>query len=123
MHTLIAIGVIVYIIVKIVMNYWWLLLIIIGVLALLVYLVTAAEKRQGISRTNTFNPRSNFIGNVISASDWLEEKPKKKHSGKCDGDCANCPPHYGYRYGRWYYGRDHIRGCQFGGNRGGGQYN
>ncbi len=42
-----------------------------------------------------------------------------KQSGRCNGDCANCPPHYGYRYGRWYYGRHHTRGCQFGGNRGG----
>lgn len=51
------------------------------------------------------------------------EEPKaksKKHSGKCDGDCANCPPHYGYRYGRWYYGHDHIEGCEFGGNKGSG---
>lgn len=45
---------------------------------------------------------------------------KKKHNGHCDGDCANCPPHYGYRYGRWYYGRHHQYGCQFGGNHGGG---
>ena len=42
----------------------------------------------------------------------------KRDSGRCDGDCANCPPHYGYRYGRWYYGHGHIRGCQRGGNRG-----
>ena len=42
---------------------------------------------------------------------------KKKHSGKCDGDCANCPPHYGYRYGRWYYGHCHAHGCEFGGNK------
>ena len=47
-------------------------------------------------------------------------KSKKKHNGHCDGDCANCPPHYGYRYGRWYYGRHHQYGCQFGGNHGGG---
>ena len=45
---------------------------------------------------------------------------KKKHNGRCDGDCANCPPHYGYRYGRWYYGKGHVHGCQFGGNRGDG---
>lgn len=44
----------------------------------------------------------------------------KKHSGRCDGDCANCPPHYGYRHGRWYYGHDHIEGCEFGGNKGSG---
>lgn len=45
---------------------------------------------------------------------------KKKHSGKCDGDCDNCPPHYGYRHGRWYYGHNHIEGCVFGGNKGSG---
>jgi hypothetical protein len=44
----------------------------------------------------------------------------EKHNGRCNGDCANCPPHYGYRYGRWYYGHGHMRGCQFGGNRRGG---
>ena len=42
---------------------------------------------------------------------------EKKHSGKCDGDCANCPPHYGYRHGRWYYGHSHTEGCVFGGNK------
>ena len=64
-------------------------------------------------------------------NDWFEDdedeeythtssysKPKpKKHNGKCDGDCANCPPHYGYRYGRWYYGHSHTEGCTFGGNK------
>ena len=43
---------------------------------------------------------------------------KRKHNGRCDGDCAHCPPHYGYRYGRWYYGHDHDHGCEFGGNKG-----
>ena len=47
---------------------------------------------------------------------------RKKHSGHCEGDCANCPPHYGYRYGRYYYGRCHQYGCQFGGNCGNGRY-
>ncbi len=47
-------------------------------------------------------------------------KKKRKHDGHCDGDCANCPPHYGYRYGRWYYGHGHNHGCVFGGNKGGG---
>ena len=45
---------------------------------------------------------------------------KKKEHGRCDGDCKNCPPHYGYRYGRWYYGKDHTEGCTRGGNRGSG---
>ena len=43
-----------------------------------------------------------------------------RHNGRCNGDCAHCPPHYGYRYGRWYYGHDHTHGCEFGGNKGGG---
>ena len=42
---------------------------------------------------------------------------KRKHNGRCNGDCANCPPHYGYRYGRWYYGHGHVHGCEFGGNK------
>lgn len=45
---------------------------------------------------------------------------KRRHDGLCDGDCANCPPHYGYRYGRWYYGHEHVHGCEFGGNGGSG---
>lgn len=48
------------------------------------------------------------------------DKPQKWYNGRCNGDCANCPPHYGYRYGRWYFGRHHHHGCQFGGNHGGG---
>lgn len=43
----------------------------------------------------------------------------KKHSGRCNGDGTSCPPHYGYRYGRWYYGHGHNYGCTFGGKRGG----
>ena len=42
------------------------------------------------------------------------------HPGHCTGDCANCPPHYGYRYGRWYYGHGHQYGCELGGNKGDG---
>lgn len=42
----------------------------------------------------------------------------KKKGRHCDGDCANCPPHYGYRYGRWYYGHGHQWGCERGGDGG-----
>lgn len=45
---------------------------------------------------------------------------RRPHPGHCTGDCANCPPHYGYRYGRWYYGHGHQHGCEFGGNKGDG---
>ena len=58
---------------------------------------------------------SSSSGSVSSGSSWSSSK--KKHSGNCDGDCANCPPHYGYRYGRWYYGHSHSEGCVFGGNK------
>ena len=45
-------------------------------------------------------------------------KNRRQHNGHCNGDCANCPPHYGYRYGRWYYGHHHQYGCEFDGNKG-----
>lgn len=57
---------------------------------------------------------------VIAGVSMAGGSKQKKHNGRCNGDCANCPPHYGYRYGRWYYGHDHVHGCQFGGNRGSG---
>ena len=68
--------------------------------------------------------RLGLLGTIAAitgiASDASHRLDKKKHNGKCDGDCANCLPHYGYRYGRWYYGHSHMYGCEFGGNRGGG---
>lgn len=60
-----------------------------------------------------------FLG-VLGAIADDSNTGKKKDKGRCDGDCANCPPHYGYRYGRWYYGHDHTEGCTRGGNRDGG---
>lgn len=50
-----------------------------------------------------------FVGRV---------KKRRQHNGCCNGDCTNCPPHYGYRYGRWYYGHHHQYGCEFDGNKG-----
>ena len=44
--------------------------------------------------------------------------PENDHSRRCNGDCDHCPPHYGYRYGRWYYGHGHQRSCERGGNGG-----
>ena len=57
---------------------------------------------------------------AFAAGSPLAGQVRKKHDGHCDGDCANCPPHYGYRYGRWYYGKGHQYGCEFGGNKGNG---
>ena len=74
------------------------------------------EKKNGTSH------RSNctVTQNRYAASTLPTKQKKKKHTGRCDGDCANCPPHYGYRHGRWYYGHSHIEGCVFGGNKGDG---
>ena len=57
---------------------------------------------------------------VLAAIGSVGGSKKKGHNGRCNGDCANCPPHYGYRYGRWYYGHDHVHGCEFSGNKGSG---
>ncbi len=46
---------------------------------------------------------------------------RRSHPGRCTGDCSSCPAHYGYRYGRWYYGHHHTHGCEFGGNDGSGK--
>ena len=51
------------------------------------------------------------VGSALTGRDGEE------HGRRCDEDCANCPPHYGYRYGRWYYGKGHQHGCEFGGNK------
>lgn len=64
-----------------------------------------------------------FLGTlfaVLGAAGSIDNSSQQRHNGRCNGDCANCPPHYGYRYGRWYYGHDHIHGCEFGGNKGSG---
>lgn len=57
---------------------------------------------------------------VFAGSSITRSSVKRQHNGRCNGDCANCPPHYGYRYGRWYYGHGHVHGCEFGGNKGDG---
>ena len=60
-----------------------------------------------------------FFGTLFAIIGAFAGTVKSKHnSHHCDGDCANCPPHYGYRYGRWYYGHGHQYGCQRGGNGG-----
>jgi hypothetical protein len=59
-----------------------------------------------------------FAG-IAGASEGIKDV-QNRYNGKCNRDCAHCPPHYGYRYGRWYYGHDHTHGCEFGGNKGSG---
>lgn len=69
-------------------------------------------------------PKRGFFGTLATiftgASAGVSSAQGRRHNGRCNGDCANCPPHYGYRYGRWYYGHDHDHGCEFGGNKGSG---
>lgn len=69
-------------------------------------------------------PKLGFFGTLAAifagASAGVSSAQGRRHHGRCNGDCANCPPHYGYRYGRWYYGHDHVHGCEFGGNKGSG---
>ena len=73
-------------------------------------LATAARSAtQAVEElTEAIETRNARSGRIIS-------KTSNPPSHRCDGDCANCPPHYGYRYGRWYYGHGHTRGCQRGG--------
>lgn len=64
-----------------------------------------------------FKPRkSGFFGTMFAVLAALGGAGKRKrNSNYCDGNCNSCPRHYGYRYGRWYYGRGHRYGCQHGG--------
>lgn len=59
-----------------------------------------------------------LLGALIGAVSGLTSDDIPSHNGVCNGNCANCPPHYGYRYGRWYYGHGHQHGCELGGNKG-----
>lgn len=75
------------------------------------YIVSQRKIRGGFMAT--------LFAGIAGASEGIKDV-QNRHNGKCNGDCAHCPPHYGYRYGRWYYGHDHTHGCEFGGNKGSG---
>lgn len=70
------------------------------------------------------NPKKlGFFGTlfaVLGVAGLIDNGSQQRHNGRCNDDCTNCPPHYGYRYGRWYYGKGHTHGCEFGGNKGDG---
>lgn len=70
---------------------------------------------QPTAKTGFWGMLFAFVTGTAGAADH-----NKSRSKNCDGDCVNCPPHYGYRYGRWYYGHGHTHGCELGGNRGNG---
>ena len=80
------------------------------------------EEEFEMEQVEPYPPKIGFfwkLAAAIGAASLLDDRPKH-HCGHCDGDCAHCPPHYGYRYGRWYYGHGHQYGCEFGGNKGDG---
>ena len=80
------------------------------------------EDKEDYDELEQNEPKLGFFSKLglafVVGSLW--GKKTQSHHGRCTGDCVNCPPHYGYRYGRWYYGHDHTHGCEFGGNKGGG---
>ena len=76
------------------------------------YAPVRPQKRSGGFLAVLLGLASGFSGKSASHS--------AANHRRCNGDCANCPPHYGYRYGRWYYGHCHQYGCEFGGNKGDG---
>ena len=82
-----------------------------GIVLLLFGIIVAINDKEEVANNEQ---------TIFSNDEIFETNKPKRHNGRCNGDCANCPPHYGYRYGRWYYGHDHSEGCEFGGNRCGG---
>ena len=81
------------------------------------------ERYEAHETTHTHSPgKSNLFSAFLLAfaGENSRKNKTKQHRGRCTGKCTTCPPHFGYRYGRWYYGKGHVRGCEFGGNKGDG---
>lgn len=78
-----------------------------------------AEEESDFDAVAYDGPKLGFfskLGLALGIADILNRRSRPR-TGRCTGDCANCPPHYGYRYGRWYYGHGHTHGCELGGNK------
>ncbi len=83
---------------------------------------------EDISRDfETLAPKQKTPGFLLTLLGLLIKNPRankqdkalrRKGSIQCGLGNPNCKPHYGYRYGRWYYGHHHTEGCEFGGNCG-----
>ncbi len=57
-------------------------------------------------------PKMGCLGFLLgmSALQGMSNTGSKKK--KLPRPCNERPPHYGYRYGRWYFGNDHAWGCE-----------
>ena len=87
---------------------------VLGIIAAAIFGVFAVFLAAIINLTKQYSGEGNHRGSFRGHSHG-----KKKQKGRrCDGNCASCPAHYGYRYGRWYYGHGHQWGCERGGNGG-----
>ena len=66
-------------------------------------------RQSGVPYGTVEDDAQGFSWGTLRDELWEERRTpqKKRDNGRCDGDCAHCPPHYGYRYGRWFYG--HLR--------------
>ena len=53
-------------------------------------------------------PRIGLLPILVGVLSGLQ----KSKESRCPPSCEEREPHYGYRYGRWYYGTGHTRGCQ-----------
>ena len=79
-----------------------------------------SEKKNPPMKEDSYSFYNDESDEKLHSHHFTSTPKNIRHTGKCDGNCANCPPHYGYRHGRWYYGHNHIEGCVFGGNKGSG---
>lgn len=91
--------------------------------------ISAAAKRSGVRLTygdfeeppqeeEPAKEKLGFWGGLALLGALLGGNKSNHNSSHCNGDCNNCPAHYGYRYGRWYYGHGHQYGCERHGNGG-----
>ena len=113
--------IIIGLLIGVVFDVWWPFIVVLLFFSI-VFAVIFAKKLQkmdegGEADGSTVKDHSVTEGD----SDFFTSEEPQKHPNRCTGDCINCPDHYGYRHGRWYYGHHHTHGCEFGGHGGNGE--